>query len=283
PRLAHALKILVPVIFAYYGEDNRHEYLERVGQPWISLADSSAALINDDNLTASPGGFSVKGNTFADRRHCPEERFVSAVRPVVCSGVLVGPDLVLTAGHCMNDENQCGFTNFAFGYREEGAFLKSENVYRCKKIEVRKYNDEAKSIAEVLDYSLVRLDRPVTDFAPALFTRGAPSAIDQSTELLGFGYPEGLALKIMEGAKPREIFPGTFTANLDAYNGNSGSSVFNLSSGRLLGILADGAADVETDPIRGCTRSIRWPENGGQGELMVRMEAILASLPVGLL
>ena len=48
---------------------------------------------------------------------CKEERFREQPIGAFCSGFLVGPDLIVTAGHCIKNSNDLANTRFVFGYR----------------------------------------------------------------------------------------------------------------------------------------------------------------------
>ena len=64
-------------------------------------------------------------------------------------------------------------------------------------------------------------------------------------QLTVIGHPWGLPSKIAEGGKV--LFsdqPQYFTTNLDTFQGNSGSAVFNSSSGVVEGILVRGRSDA---------------------------------------
>src|SRR5690606_11297122 len=89
------------------------------------------------------------------------------------------------------------------------------------------------------DWMLVRLDRVVT----------APGALPLEIRRDGFpgvgtpvgmiGHPSGLPMKIAFGSTTviKKDFQSTFfEANLDAYGGNSGSPVFNQTTGIVEGI-----------------------------------------------
>ena len=67
------------------------------------------------------------------------------------------------------------------------------------------------------------------------------------------GYPWGLPAKVAGGAKVNDTAAeGYFTANLDAFGGNSGSVVINDRTGKAEGILVRGATDWAWDPEGNC-------------------------------
>ena len=88
-------------------------------------------------------------------------------------------------------------------------------------------------------------------------------------ELTVIGYPLGLPVKIASGGTVRGFGRGFLVANLDTYEGNSGSAVLNsekLAKGQILveGVLVRGENDFEmTAP---CYISKRCPSYGCRGE-----------------
>ena len=85
-----------------YAADDRLEYFETV-DPGLceTWANAIVALIPKINLhPATPGIASSVPTVGTTYRLCEGERFSAQPSAAFCSGVLVGADLVLTAGHC---------------------------------------------------------------------------------------------------------------------------------------------------------------------------------------
>ena len=86
------------------------------------------------------------------------------------------------------------------------------------------------------------------------------------TPLVMIGHPSGLPQKISDKAKVLAIRPNGFTTDLDAFQGNSGSAVFNASNGELLGILVNGNEDYRHNSSLNCTEvNVMNPLNAGEG------------------
>jgi hypothetical protein len=94
----------------------------------------------------------------------------------------------------------------------------------------------------------------------------ADTALPIGTDLVVAGYPSRLPLKLTDAASVRSNHPTLehFVANLDTFTGNSGSGVFDQTSGELAGILVRGEVDYVADGD--CNRVNVCPEEGCRGE-----------------
>lgn len=206
---------------------------------------------------------------------CSDEKFREQDTAAFCSGTLVGPDVVLTAGHCIEDITDCQSTSLVFGFalKSAGVLPKSvsaSEVYRCKDIiKTLRVNTGA-------DFAIIRLDRSVANHAPRAVRTEGDVATDAS--LVVIGHPVGLPTKVTTGGTVRSTSgAGFFVANLDTYGGNSGSGVFNLSTGQLEGVLVRGEQDFVS---RGsCVVSKVCAEGSCRGEDVTKISAIRPFLP----
>lgn len=240
-----------------YQEDDRIE-VEEASATLQTLAAGTVTQIKTSDLVATDDEGSLKFGTrtlTSSMSVCSEERFADQPNPGNCSGFLVAPDLVVTAGHCIylrGEENgELGCTDYSYvfdfhkGKIEEGTISK-DKVYSCKKVLNIKLDGATKA-----DFALIQLDRPVTDRAPVKFR--SEGKIASGDPLVVIGAPSGLPTKIAGGAVVHEndndVF---FEANLDTFGGNSGSAVFNATTGEVEGILVRGATDYVMDWSRFC-------------------------------
>lgn len=261
--------------FAIYGKDNRKDFHEIQDAKLLALARSSGGLFHKDILTQNKSGnFTVKGTNYRQEYHlCPGEKFLDQDVAPYCSGALVAPDIILTAGHCMEDVVQCEDSYFAFDFHMRSRTqlpkeLPANSVYLCKKI---LYTTSGKS---GLDFALVQLDRPVADRNPLPIRQTGNMATGEPLMLIG--HPLGLPQKIADGAKIRSVSPKSFLANLDAYYNNSGSPVFSTKTYEIVGVLVEGEEDFVTQDS--CVMSKECLDNGCQGEKVTRVEPILKHL-----
>ena len=174
------------------------------------------------------------------------QRFLSQPSAASCSATLVAPDVVLTAGHCVQDAASCEDSYFVFDYlyARDGALeiIDATDVYRCDRILTRE-----DSVAG--DFAFIRLDREAVGRTPVTIARAphdAPYPIATGDSLSTLGFPSGLPLKIDDGGRVVNA-PDTdafFSTSLDTFAGSSGSGVFDASR-QLVGVFSTGRSDYE--------------------------------------
>ena len=184
---------------------------------------------------------------------CKEEKFSNDPSlPYACTGFLVAPDLIATAGHCMvnvgeskhDTDKYCSAYSWLFNYEydAEGKIntksIPEDNLYKCKEV-IYAINEEH---APFRDFALVLLERPVQNHAPLTMSA---DKIDPKEVLSLIGYPFGMPAKLSSGGKILLDSPTrqSFITNLSAFEGNSGSPVFN-SSHSVVGILTGGTPSI---------------------------------------
>ena len=285
---------------AIYGGDDRKEYFE-VSKERQAQADAVVSLWDLSKVSRERSGAfflsaSPLANKIFDREGgtlCASEPFREQPRGAECSGTLVGEDLVMTAGHCINTQQACDemMIVFDFNVKVRGGTAPStvpaSSVYSCKSI-VASRNDsgtrggtsrDAAPRGGKLDYAIIRLDRKVTGRKPLPINR--KGGLADGSPLFTIGHPTGLPAKIAGGASVLNIREGepSFEANLDTYAGNSGSGVFNAETGLLEGILVRGRDDFKKTP-EGCYASEVFklkPQDGG--EAVTRISLVAGFIP----
>lgn len=259
-----------------YGEDDRIDMYQVEDPALKDIARSTLALVRGSKLEEHKDYFLLKSEEFGLAYGlCLGERFEKQGIAAFCSASLIGPDLVLTAGHCIRT---CGSEKFVFDFaiNQEGDnpdIISKNSVYSCKEIVAR----ELENTKDGLDYAIVRLDREVNDRMPlSLRTKGKPS---NGTNIFVIGHPTGLPKKLAAGAKVREYGPSNrpyFTANLDTYGGNSGSAVFNARTNEIEGVLVRGERDFVFE--NSCRVSNRCEDGECMGEHVTKISTILSRL-----
>lgn len=227
-----------------YGSDDRKDYFE-ISDPLLKkVAKSTATIINKNKLTKLPNGnFQQKtSKTAADIGMCPDAKFSSQKIFGHCSGSLVGKDQFLSAAHCYNEIGSDSYKDMyvVFDYLLDSPSqveieIKKENVYEIKELLYHEFSNRP----EVVDLSLVRLDR-VVNRAPLKINRAFKYT--NGTKLFMIGYPIGLPLKYTDNATITKVDTerSAFATNLDSYSSNSGSSIFDVKTKEIIGVLVRG-------------------------------------------
>jgi hypothetical protein len=261
---------------AIFGNDDRTE-LHAVADPGVrAAADAVVALVDNNqldcdasrttcNLTTAPLSAVFEG---PDGQLCADEPFAEQPTAALCTGFLIAPDLVATAGHCI-DEPRCPFTGLVFGFAigtpGGEASTSGLETYRCSEVveSVVHYGFESDgAFQDAADYAVVRLDRPVPNRAPLVLRREPRVAVGDG--LVVMGHPFGLPLKVADGGEVRSIAGTFFQTNLDISEGNSGSPVLDLDSLEVVGILVRGAQDLAFDEEQQCFHSARYTDADGE-------------------
>jgi hypothetical protein len=157
-----------------------------------------------------------------------------------CSGVLVEPDLFLTAEHCIeyrdgfeNDPNY--YTNLAvyfnWVYDESNNLpltIDEKDVYLFQGVH---------ATGELDDWILMRLKRTVAGISPLLIER---DDVEVNTYVYSIGHPVGLPKKVISGdnnnTKVWRIQNSWIEVNLDSFKGMSGAPILNKSNNKIISI-----------------------------------------------
>lgn len=225
---------------AIYGEDDRRDWHEVSDPKLKTWARQTAALIRESDLIRRGDRFQFRAPTYERSADlCPGTKYGKQLTPGFCSGFLVGPDLLLTAGHCISDLEECKATTFAFDFAmtrkdHNPKSIAVQKIFRCQDL-------IARQLTPVLDYALVKLDRPTGRSHFPVRRIGKPV---RGTKLTMIGHPAGLPSKISDGGEVLGV-TDKIIGSVDAFGGNSGSVVLNRYTGKVEGILVAGEPDYE--------------------------------------
>lgn len=259
-----------------FGADDRREVID--AEPALrdrALATTAMMVARGDVSAGADGSVRLnsRGSLGTWLGLCPDEAFVDQPSAGTCSGVLVDTDLVLTAGHCL-DEIPCRDQSWVFGWHRAAdgdTSVGAEQIRRCASVLVSSYTD-----AE--DYAIVRLDAP---------RPGPPAEIGQGGASLGdrldvSGHPYGLPMKTEAGALVTATpSAAQFWARIDAMPGSSGSPIWDRE-GRVLGVLHGGSGFFGDLVLDGACRRVRVVrEDDPSTEIITRAEVALEALCAG--
>jgi V8-like Glu-specific endopeptidase len=233
----------------------------------------NAALFAGDLATANSFSLQNFGEV------CPGERYANQPALGECSGFLVGPRTLVTAGHCAPQMQNIGYQwVFNYGLDQGGAlyvpFAPADTYTATRVLQSLEQEDG-------LDYAVLELDRDVAGVTPLKFRRRG--SVRFGTPLVVIGHPSGLPTKIAGGGRVlSNRDPIVFSANLDTFSGNSGGPVINARTGEVEGVLVDGADDyhkvTRADGTQ-CNRAIRsWIPRATEGVVRIGRVAEIQTL-----
>jgi V8-like Glu-specific endopeptidase len=147
----------------------------------------------------------------------------------------------------MRDTYDCEGYKWVFNYAhnsdDKNIIIGKEDIYRCKEVVEAALN-------KVDDYALIRLDRSVIKQKPLKYRQEGSISFDEKVFLIG--NPTGMPLKIADSGYVVAKSESRFVTNLDSFEGNSGSAVFNSKTNLIEGILVSGEKDYEYDKSQKC-------------------------------
>merc|ERR1711871_352780 len=248
-----------------YGSDDRQDIHEWAGDSSIAdLADSTVALVTKSDLDCTdPNNCEPDSSVFnletAMNLCASETTFKDQPTMAFCSGTLIDDDIVLTAGHCIQDAQACDnmYLVFNYAYKTDGTTLgpivQATDVFECESV-ITDYNTDDLSGP---DWATIKLKRSaVAQGKTALDVTECTPAVDDDLTIIG--YPSGLPAKIIQfplkyyskDEDPSNTDWG-FIGPSDTFGGNSGSGVFT-SDGQVVGVHVRGNPDYVEDAVNSC-------------------------------
>ncbi len=228
------------------------------------ISDGVAGIIRTDRLyfESGPNRYIVKDEvlTLKKRLKMREITLVDqtpfVLQPSLFKGTafLVGKDLLLTAGHILNNlEIEKGdpieHLSFVFGHKydknhniDSHAFLKF-NVYKGDHV-VEKHYDPFLG-----DWALLKLKKEVSNYQKIV-----PIHFDfdytANLRICSIGHPLGLPMKYTGNAQIKKICSPFIKASLDTFWGNSGSPILAQKNGKfgIVGIASSTSKDFAPEP-----------------------------------
>ncbi len=276
------LSALLSVAYAYqekviYDEDDRRLITELSSDDVndalaIKSAPSILAQIPNWRIDyTDPAVISVRTKDLKSALNfCDGEKYLDQPLVSGCTAFLVGPDLIVTAGHCIKDKYDCKKQSWVLDYDSPGSFIgptgtisfDKDKTFACR--ELVSWSQNLK-----LDYAVVRLDREVVGREPLKVRREGKTSSKE--DLMVIGHPLGMPKIVTNNITIRDnSLDFVFKTNADTFSGNSGSPVFGLKSGLVEGILIRGENDFADDYHRSCKRPLKCYGNECKGESVQR-------------
>lgn len=234
---------LAPQDKIIYGNDDRIDVYEESDPARLRWAASTCGLFDASDVTLNSNGtFSIQTYSYTNFGvpACPDEPFGNQPLSAFCSGFMVGPDLIATAGHCINP-GTLRSTVFIFGYQMLDANTPVTTFDRNQVYAPVEVVDWA--LIGDLDHAVLRVDRPITSPGAVSLPIRREGVVPNGTRIGAIGHPTGLPLKLAFGEESIVLDNSPeayFTTNLDVYGGNSGSPTFNAETGVVEGIVVRG-------------------------------------------
>jgi hypothetical protein len=237
-------------------EESRRDYYEITNEQTRKNADCVAAICMEKDLIHSGEGFStlrVKnyGKAF---NLCQSEPFyhqdVAAGR--LCTGFLVKDNMIATAGHCVNEQNVKDL-RIVFGYKMVDSSAQVPGIHQKDIYKgVRIIHRICRHKGNQSDWALLKLDRKVEGQAVVTLSK---KEITPDKPIYIIGHPVGLPLKYSPEASVGDISEAYFSADLNVYNGSSGSPVFDSETHKVIGIVVRGHTK-DFRLVESCWRSV---------------------------
>lgn len=240
---------VVPV--AIYGDNTLNDYY-KVDKSLQQLADSVVAIMEKTAIGYDEATGKYKTLELSDVNTnagiSPGATFSGQKTLSFCSGALVSANLVLTAGHCINnapaDPHHFSKVYVVFGWRQTGQgeynlTFSPDQVYEVERILAHKLDGSIGSMDTYRDYALISLKRPVTGRAPLTIERSHGDGLAVGAYVFASGYPMGMSVKVTDprDATIKAIGRNGYATDLDAFGGSSGGPVFDSYTRRICGVV----------------------------------------------
>ncbi|MCP4325504.1 MAG: trypsin-like peptidase domain-containing protein [Alteromonadales bacterium] len=222
---------------------------------------NTGILVDDNNINKktllADRILSIFYKNPVDRDVCEDLPFIKEVAIGTCSGVLIKPNLVATAGHCVDKHifDKTWFFNYQNGddlvlkqgykvqhiiYRnldliKSGYSFERNNINRQRQqIGVGPLPPDMHDYSNYRDIALLELDNDVEGFLTLNINF---SPFFAGRKVISVGYPLGLPLKQNTNGSIKEMAtPYYMTTNIETLQGNSGGPLFDLETGDLIAI-----------------------------------------------
>ena len=230
------------------GVDRRRDFWEIQDPTQLTVTNSTVAFVLPENYKEDQNGLHLLGPTLGQfKRLCSDQAYFDQPVIAYCTGFVVGPDLIATAGHCIKpSKGQINVKDvrIVFGFRRTRSATKLRVVTEIPKRDVYTISNvvDLQKDDNGPDYAIIRVDRKIKDHLPLPID--LDGGVKQDDEMYALGFPTGLPMKLADQANVRFVSgDGYFVSNLDTFSGNSGSPVLKSGTLTVEGILVRGGTD----------------------------------------
>lgn len=273
-----------------YGEDDRKEVTE---EGWTAdYARATAVMIKKDKIVGNkvyaPSLRQQLSKYYGISKFDANVKFLDQPVAASCTGFLIAPDILVTAGHCIETMEKAKDYVWVFDYTGNNDYSSStgfltidpNDVYEVSEvIDAYNYNGKVTKasgevVSQSLDYSFLKLNRQ-SDRKPYRFRTGG--TVNMWASMYTIGCPTGLPLKLTDNAYVVENEKDEwFKTNIDGFPGNSGGPVFD-ANGFIEGIHVRGSRTYSTieeawkgdyiyDADCRCIKTVVWESAVGEGK-----------------
>lgn len=236
----------------------------------LNQSKAVAMIVDQENLTKSLFKLKLVGKSLQENvQLCSDEKFSMKPSLIACTGFLVKSNILLTAGHCIVDENDCANKKIIFDVLDSPSKFSNSNrsvskaqVHNCKSIIARGQDDNR-------DFSLIELEKSITDRSPLELSQS--TLLSRPASVYMIGHPYGLSLMFSRSSSVSTLDSNDliFKASINSFQGNSGSPVFDSETHKVEGVLINGQEDLVFDSQNKCYRYRVYNGAGGEGVLSI--------------
>jgi V8-like Glu-specific endopeptidase len=274
-----------------YGVDNRTPIFNSTENHILEISKSIAVMTYNYKLRNNRADNNYykysKTPAFVSYDICQDEPFAHENILGNCTGFLIGENLLMTAGHCISEQESCELISFIFDQITSNGLVKKSNTYQCKKV-IQTGVNISKSNLYYQDYTILQIEKKSS--APKRpFLIISDEELIEGDPLYTIGSPFGTPLKVADDAYITSLVSSKgsivevaiqagdediyhplnildyFMTNLDTFSGNSGSPVISEKTGHVIGLLSSGDDDWDFDDENFCQRS-RYKPMSDPGE-----------------
>ena len=229
------------------------------------IGDSVCAFVSNEALTDNGNGmFTINAATLADDRSplCAGEPFGDQPTAANCTATLIAPDVLVTAGHCLDDNGvrtdlSTFYCVFDYAVRQEGvnpSMFTADQIVRASEILGLVIVADTAN-----DWAVVKLERAITSRTPVPVRSNGTVAVGEGLVAIGFG--AGLPMKFSDNSTVQTIVDFGFEADMDIIEGNSGGPIINAMTGTIEGVVSSDLAADDFYQDGACFRATVCPQD----------------------